>query len=192
MQEGPKQDFHESPRPLHLHSWEAAELAATPLFSSGHGAGFHQWQKATRRLISSAFLKLHIKGQSYFPDSDCTGLQPKCVPAHKTVTEILKSTQHCFQSSFSADTGIWDVVFFAPTTLLIHKDTARRWHHDCGGILTDRTLLFLGWSLPLYPSSWYSGHFSRLQASLGAPVSVRHYEPPAPGSSCSIAANITS
>lgn len=198
MQEGPKQDFHETPRSLHLHSWEVVELAATPLFSPGHRVGFCQWQEPTHRLISSAFLKLRAKGQSYFADSDCRGLQPMCIPMqkqdlHKMLRGILKSTQHWLQSSFSTVKGIWDVLFFAPTPLLIHKDTlTRRWHRDfCGYILKDRTILFLGWSPSPYPSSWHSGHFSRLQASLGAPISVRHYEPSAPGSSCSIAANVT-
>lgn len=183
MQEGPNQDFHNS---LHLHSWEVVELAATPLFSPGHEVGFYKWQKPTHRLISSAVLKLHIKGQSYFPDSGSTGLQPKCISMHKILREILKSNQHLLQSSFSADKGIWDVLFFVPTPLLIHKDTlTRRWHHDfCGCILKDRTVLFLGWSLPLYPSSWDSGHSSRLQASPGALIFVRHYGSPAPGFSC--------
>lgn len=156
--QGPKQDFHESPRLLHLHSWEAVKLAATPLFSSGHGVGFYQWKKPTYRLLSSAFLKLRTKGQSYFPDSDVTGLQPKCIhmhrpDLHKILRQILKTTQHWLQSSFSADKGIWDVLFFAPTPLLIHKDTlTRRWHHrSCGRILKGRTVLFLGWSLsPLH------------------------------------------
>ena len=198
IQEGPKQEFHESRRPLHLHSWEAVELAATPLFTPGNGVGFFQWQKPAHGLISSAFLKMHTKGQSYFPESECTGLQPKCVPMHrqdlhKILRGILKSSQHWLWSSFSADKGIWDGLFFVPTLLLIHKDIlTRRCHRDfCVRILQDRTVLFVGWSLSLYPSSWNSGHFSELQASLGAPISAGHYEPSAPASSCSIAANIT-
>lgn len=122
------------------------------------GLAFISEKKPTYRLISSAFLKLRTKGQSYFPDSDVTGLQPECIhmhkpDLHKILRQILKTTQHWLQSSFSADKGIWDVLFFAPTPLLIHKDTlTRRWHHrSCGRILKGRTVLFLGWSLsPLH------------------------------------------
>lgn len=112
--------------------------------------------------------------------------------AWDTVQTVLNSTQHWLQwrqqSSFSADKGIWDVLFFA-SLLLSHKDIrTRRWHSDFYGyIIKHSTIVFLGWSLSLYPSSWDSPHRGRLQAS----ISVRHYEPSAFGSFCSIAANIT-
>lgn len=40
MEEGPMQGFHESPCPLYLQSWEAAELAAAPLLSPGQRVDF--------------------------------------------------------------------------------------------------------------------------------------------------------
>lgn len=146
------------------------------------------------RLISSAFFNLHSRDQGYLSSPDCSPSAHPCTDGICTrycADEVLSSTQHWLQSSFSADKGIWDVLLFASPLLLTYEDIlTRRWHYDFYrfSLMHNPVLYFFpGWSLSPHPSSWDSPHCGRLQAS----ISLRHYEPSVSASFCSIAANIT-